>query len=57
MVMALWFIELGIRHVLELLAVPRVEFGTLADLGIERVRISPELDAADALAGGFDRDY
>jgi len=42
-VMATWFLELAIRHVREMLDLrPSVELVPLEDLGIERVRISPD---------------
>jgi hypothetical protein len=50
-VMATWFIERAIWQVKELLASSLTEELVYAeDLGIERVRISLDLDAADALA-------
>ena len=49
-VIASWLIELAVRHVeLHLALPPEVEIITGEDVGIMPVRISPDLDAADAL--------
>jgi hypothetical protein len=57
LVLATWFVERAVRRVVELLAgAPRVEIVTGEDLGLERYRISPELDAADAAWGGLGRE-
>ena len=57
LVLATWLLERGVRFALELLAgAPREEVVTGEDLGIERYRISPELDAADEMWGGADPD-
>jgi len=51
-VMASWFVELAVRRVDELLAM--IDEGVIVtgeELGIERYRISPDLDDADAAAG------
>jgi hypothetical protein len=49
-VIASWLIELAVRHVeLHIALPPEVEIITGEDVGIMPVRISPDLDAADAL--------
>ena len=51
-VMASWFVELAVRRVDELVAMIDEEvIVTGEEFGIERYRISPELDYADAAAG------
>ena len=51
-VIASWFVELAVRRVDELVAMIDEEvIVTGEELGIERYRISPELDYADAAAG------
>jgi hypothetical protein len=51
-VLASWFVELAIAAVLRLLgAIETEEIVTAEDLGIERYRISPDLDSVDLLYG------
>ena len=46
LVMATWFVERGINFIEATFnQLPQYEFGTGRDLGIERYRISPDLDA------------
>jgi hypothetical protein len=44
MVVASWYVELAVERVEELRIQDDYEIVTAADLGIERVRISPDLD-------------
>ena len=56
-VMASWFVERAVRLAKEALdagAAEEIVYG--ADLGIERVRISPDLDAVDRLTRRYDSD-
>ena len=57
LVLATWLLERGVRLAMKLLAgAPREEVVTGEDLGIERYRISPELDAADRRWADADPD-
>ena len=57
LVLATWLLERGVRLAMQLLAgAPREEVITGEDLGIERHRISPELDDAEAVWGAADPD-